>query len=50
MMMLYREQFMITTQGDLKRKEDNGSDLANDKFFSDNYDNRVFKGNPWNPR
>lgn len=41
MLMLYREQFMITTHGDLKMKEDTGSDLANDPFFTDNYDKRM---------
>ena len=41
MLMLYREQFMITTQGDLRMKEDTGSDLANDPFFTDNYDKKM---------
>lgn len=47
MLMLYREQFMINTQGSLKTAQDNGSDLANDKFFLDNYDNRIYKGSQW---
>lgn len=47
MLMLYREEFMINTQGSLKTTQDNGSDLANDKFFSDNYDNRMYRGSQW---
>lgn len=45
MLMLYREEFMINTQGSLKTAQDNGSDLANDKFFLDNYDNRLYNRN-----
>lgn len=37
MLMLYREQFMINTQGNLSKKQETGSDLANDKYFTINY-------------
>lgn len=45
MVMLYRQEYMILYQGDLRssKKDKTGSTLANDPFFVDNYDRRFSK-------
>ena len=44
MLMLYREEKMILYQGNLNREnvQTVGSDLSNDPFFTNNYDNKFF--------
>lgn len=49
-LMLYREFMVIQYQGDFSQEEVEANDktyLGNDKFFSDNYDNRVYRGSQW---
>ena len=49
-LMLYREFMVIQYQGDFSQERVEANDktyLGNDKFFSDNYDNRVYRGSQW---
>lgn len=49
-LMLYREFMVIQYQGDFSQERVEANDktyLGNDKFFSDNYDNRIYKGSQW---
>ena len=49
-LMLYREFMVIQYQGDFSQEKVEANDktyLGNDKFFSDNYDNRIYKGSQW---
>ena len=49
-LMLYREFMVIQYQGDFSQERVEANDktyLGNDKFFSDNYDNRLYKGSQW---
>ena len=49
-LMLYREFMVIQYQGDFSQERVEAKDktyLGNDKFFSDNYDNRLYKGSQW---
>ena len=49
-LMLYREFMVIQYQGAFRQERVEANDktyLGNDKFFSDNYDNRIYKGSQW---
>lgn len=52
-LMLYREFMVIQYQGDFSQERVEANDktyLGNDKFFSDNYDNRIYKDSQWATR